>query len=278
MLDKATSLLRAWMRGRHGGWCYLGDGVGVALTHFGRKIFLPGADFGMTPDIALHGRWEPHVEVTLRRIIKPGMRVVELGASVGFHTLVMAEAIGPDGHIHAFEPYPRVARLLRQTIAINRFDDRVTIHEVAALHLAGEVMFAVDPTQAGSAHLAIPVALPEYSEHFAVPAVRLDDALADLDAIDLLRMDIEGAEGLAMIGAAALMARSPDLMVAAEWAPNMLAARGDVTELAAWIGALGFRIQRIERNGALSDVLATDLPALPHAELLMTRPGKIPPA
>jgi len=271
MLDKATSLLRAWMRGRHGGWCYLGDGVGVALTHFGRKIFLPGADFGVTPDIALHGQWEPHVERTLRQILKPGMRVVELGANVGFHTLVMAEAVGAAGHIHAFEPYPRVARLLRQTIAINRFADRVSIHEVAALHAAGEVVFAVDPTQAGSAHLAIPVALPEYSEHFTVQAVRLDDALADLPAIDLLRMDVEGAEGLAMIGAEALMARSPNLMVLAEWAPNMLAARGDVAELATWLGALGFRFQRIARNGTLSDVAATDLPAIPHAELLMTR-------
>lgn len=271
MLDKATSLWRAVVRGRHGGWCYLGDGVGVALTHFGRKIFLPGGDFGITPDIALHGIWEPHVEAQLRRLLKPGMRVVEVGANVGFHTLVMAEAVGPTGHIHAFEPYPRVLRLLRQTIALNRFAERVTIHASAALHAAGEVEFAVDPDQAGSAHLAIPIALPAYSERFTVPTVRLDEALAEEGAVDLLRMDVEGTEGLVMIGAEALIARSPNLVVVAEWAPNMLAARGDVGELVAWLAAIGFRFHRIERNGTLTGVAAADLPALPHAELIMTR-------
>jgi len=271
MLDKVTSLWRAALRRRNGGWCYLGDGVGVALTHFGRKIFLPGGDFGITPDIALHGIWEPHVEAELRRLLKPGMRVVEIGANVGFHTLVMAEAVGPSGHIHAFEPYPRVLRLLRQTIALNRFAERVTIHAAAALHAAGEVEFAVDPDQAGSAHLAIPVMLPVYSERLVVPTVRLDEALAGEGAIDLVRMDAEGTEGLALIGAEALLARSPNLTIVTEWSPNMLAARGDVGELVAWLAGLGFRFRRIERNGTLSEIAAADMPTLAHAELVMTR-------
>ncbi len=263
-------MLRGLLRGR-GGWCYLGDSVGVALTHFGRKIFLPGADFGMTPNIALHGRWEPHVEQTLRALLKPGMQVAEVGANVGFHTLVMAEAVGATGHIHAFEPYPKVARLLRHTLRINRFAERVTLHEAAALHEAGEMTFAVDPDHAGSAHLAIPVALPDYSERFTVPALRLDDVLAELPALDLLRMDAEGTEGLALIGAQALIERSPRLVVIAEWSPAMLAPRGDVAELTAWLVSLGFRFRRIERDGLLTEITAADLPGLAHCDLVMSR-------
>jgi hypothetical protein len=107
MFDKLRSLLRARPPAR-GGWYYLGGGVGLALTHFGRKIFLPGEDYGMTTEIILKGQWEPHVEAVLRRHLKPGQQVAEIGASIGFHTLVMAEAVGATGHIHSFEPYPKV--------------------------------------------------------------------------------------------------------------------------------------------------------------------------
>lgn len=272
MLDKWLSLLATRLR-RRSGWYYLGNGVGLALTHFGRKIFLPGSDAGMTPDIILNGQWEPHVEAVLRRILKPGMQVAEVGASVGFHTLVMGEAVGPTGHVHAFEPYPKVLPLLRQTLASNRFMDRVTLREVAVLHAPGDVFFAADPQQAGSAHLAIPVAAPSYTESFAVPATRLDDALAEVPALDLLRMDAEGTEGLVLLGAQQIMARSPRLVVVMEWSPAMLAARGDVAELANWIEALGFRCQRIEREGALSPVTVAEMPGLAHCDLVLSRDG-----
>ena len=274
MLDKLLSLLRARLR-RRSDWYYLGNGVGLALTHFDRKIFLPGGDAGMTPEIILNGRWEPHVEAVLRRVLKPGMQVAEVGASVGFHTLVMGEAVGPTGHIHAFEPYPKVLPLLRQTLASNRFMDRVTLHEVAVLHAPGDVYFAADPQQAGSAHLAIPVAAPSYTESFAVAATRLDDALAGVTSLDLLRMDAEGTEGLVLLGAQQLMERSPRLVVVMEWSPAMLAARGDVAELAAWIAGLGFRCQRIERNGMLMPVTAADMPTLAHCDLVLTRGGVV---
>ncbi|MGG5887769.1 FkbM family methyltransferase [Falsiroseomonas sp. HC035] len=270
MFDKLLSLLRARPRVR-GGWYYLGNGVGLALTHFGRKIFLPASDDGMTPDIILRGQWEPHVEAVLRRYLKPGMRVAEVGANIGFHTLVMAEAVGPTGHIDTFEPYPKVLPLLRRTLAANQFHRRVTLHEVAILDQAGEVRFAADPTQAGSAHLAIPVAAANYTEGFATPALRLDDALADLPALDLLRMDVEGTEGLALRGATALIARSPRLVVVMEWSPIMLAPRGDVAELSAWITGLGFRARRIERNGQLTPVSPSALSELDHCDLVLER-------
>ncbi|MGX9963591.1 FkbM family methyltransferase [Roseomonas sp. F4] len=270
MLDKLFSLLRDRFRARRD-WYYLGNGMGLTLTHFGRKIYLPGDDAGMTPDIILRGQWEPHVEAVLRRRLKPGMQVAEVGASVGFHTLVMAEAVGPTGHIHSFEPYPKVLPLLRRTIAANHLSARVTLREVAVLHEPGEVRFAADPVQTGSAHLAIAVAAENYSDGFIAPAMRLDDALADLPALDLLRMDSEGTEGLVLYGATELLARSPRLCIVMEWSPIMLQARGDVAELAEWIAALGFRCQRIERNGSFTPLTAAQMTSLDHCDLVLDR-------
>ncbi|MBU8539132.1 FkbM family methyltransferase [Falsiroseomonas tokyonensis] len=272
MLDKLNSLLRRSLR-QPREWYYLGNGMGLALTHFGRKIYLPGDDAGMTPEIILRGQWEPHVETVLRQRLKPGMQVAEVGASLGFHTLVMAEAVGAGGHIHSFEPYPKVLPLLRRTIAANHLHSRVTLREMAVLHEPGEVRFAADPEQTGSAHLAIAVAAANYTEGFAVPAVRLDDALAELPSLDLLRMDAEGTEGLVLLGAQQLIARSPRLVVVMEWSPVMLAARGDVAELANWVEGLGFRCHRIERDGALTPIPAAQMPGLEHCDIVLSRDG-----
>jgi FkbM family methyltransferase len=270
MLDKLSSLLRDRLRPRRE-WYYLGNGMGLALTHFGRKIYLPGDDAGMTPEIILRGQWEPHVEAVLRNRLKPGMQVAEVGASVGFHTLVMAEAVGASGHIHSFEPYPKVLPLLRRTIATNHLGGRVTLREVAILHEPGEVRFAADPEQTGSAHLAIAGGAANYSDGFVAPAMRLDDALAEVPALDLLRMDAEGTEGLVLIGATELLARSPRLCIVLEWSPIMLQARGDVAELAAWIEALGFRCRRIGKDGSFTPVTAAQMPGLDHCDLVLDR-------
>jgi hypothetical protein len=84
-------------------------------------------------------------------------------------------------------------------------------------------------------------------------------------------MDVEGTEGLALRGATALIARSPRLVIVMEWSPIMLAARGDVAELAAWIAGLGFRARCIERNGGLTPVSTTELPSLEHCDLVLER-------
>jgi FkbM family methyltransferase len=189
-------------------YCFLGNRA-VALTHSGLKIFLDVRDVGMTPHIALNGEWERQVERLLRRLLKPGAQVVEVGASMGYHTLAMAQAVGAEGHVHAFEANPRALSLLRDTITVNGFGDRVTVHADAALAEPGTVAFAVHPQHVGSGHVALAEMVAGYPERFEARGVRIDDALATLPAADLMRLDCEGTEPQALHGAEALIRRSP---------------------------------------------------------------------
>lgn len=59
------------------------------------------------------GGWEPHIKQLLKEIIKPGMVAVDVGANIGVHAVVMAEAAGKDGHVIAVEPNPEVVKYLR---------------------------------------------------------------------------------------------------------------------------------------------------------------------
>lgn len=262
------------LRGRET-WYWMGT-YGIAVTRSGRKIFVPAGDLGVVPSIALYGRWEPQVEAVLRRLVKPGAIVAEVGANVGYHTLVMASRVGDAGHVHAFEAHPRLLPLLRATLAANGMSGRrVTLHGCAALDAPGHVSFAASHDQVGSGHLQVRNMSASYdavyAERFEVEAVRMDDALAQVAALDLLRMDAEGSEGLVLHGAAALIARSPRLRIVTEWSPIMLAARTDPAELAAWLGGQGFRAWIITDAAKLEPVAMSALPGLPHGELVLSR-------
>ncbi|MGK7869240.1 FkbM family methyltransferase [Falsiroseomonas sp. E2-1-a20] len=251
-------------------YCFLGTRA-VALTHSGLKIFLDVRDIGMTPHIALSGEWERQVENLLRRLLRPGAQVVEVGANMGYHTLAMAQVIGDAGHVHAFEANPRVLALLRDSVTVNGFNGRVTVHGAAAVASAGPVAFAAHPQNIGSGHLAQADTVASYSERFEARGVRIDDVLAGLPAADLMRLDCEGSEPLALRGAEALIRRSPDLLMMTEWDAPMIAVREDPAGFEAWLRGLGFdHVQQIMPDG-LRLLAPGNLPDIPHADLLLSR-------
>ena len=248
----------------------LGDHA-LAVTWRGDRIFLSARDLGITPYLATSRRWEPAVERLLGRLLRPGHIVVECGANVGYHTLGMGHAVGPAGHVHAFEANPEVIRLLQLTIGMARFRSRVTIANLAVSDRAGMVQIMADPSNTASGHIACQATGHLYTQKFTVPAIRLDDALADQPGIDLLRMDIEGSEGLALQGANALIARSPNLRIVLEWAPALMQLRSNVADTVAFLARHGFQAQVIDRAG-LRPVPLDALPTMGIEELLFTRP------
>ena len=252
-------------------YCYLGDHRAVAVTHRGHRIFLDTRDLGLTPHIALTGIWEREVEEVLRRLLTPGQCVAEIGSNMGYHSLVMAQSLGPHGRLHAFEANPEVLPLLRATIAVNGYGDRIILHPVAALDRQGEIEFASDPSHIGSGHWAIGDAADNYSRRVSVPAVTLDAALAGLPSLDLLRMDAEGSEPQVLRGAEALLRRSPGLRIVTEWSPPMMAARIALPDFIGWLAGLGFAAWRIGRGGRLEALPMANLAQLPHGELLLAR-------
>lgn len=252
-------------------YCYLGDHRAIALTRRGQKIFLDTRDLGMTPHIAISGEWEPEVELLLRRLLPRGAAVAEVGANMGYHTLAMAAVIGPTGRLHAFEPNPDVLPLLRATLLVNGLMDRVEVHAAAVLDVPGTISLSSDPEYIGSGHVALTDESANYSRRVEVPAVPLDQVLAGLPHLDMLRMDAEGSEAQVLRGAEALIRRSPALRIVLEWSPAMLAARTDLGGLAAWITGLGFQAWRIGEAGALEPVAPDALTGLPHSDLLLSR-------
>ena len=146
----------------------------------------------------------------------------------------------------------------------------MTSRNTAILDSKALVELSVDPRYLGGGHISVPTDERRLLRH-RVDGMTLCDALPGVERIDVLRMDIEGAEPLALKGAEPLIRRSPDLVIVSEWAVPMMAARHDVAGLVDWLARLGFGFWRIGNDSTLERVSAGDMPSLPHCDVVMAR-------
>lgn len=254
---------------------FLGDRI-FAVTHRGHVIYLPPSDLDLTPRILLNGYWEPHVEQTIARFLRPGNTAIDLGANVGYHTLAMASAVWPSGQVHAFEANPDLTPLLVATMYANSFRDWegagcVKLYEGAVLDRAGTVTLASAPDHYASGHVMVDSG-PGYSKRIEVRAVTLDGTLSDrVGKVDLIRMDIEGSEPLALRGAQNLIERSPAIKIVTEWVVEFMRSRTDVEAFVAWLAGQGFKFWRIERGPRFLRMEPSAAAAAPPCEMLLSR-------
>lgn len=170
---------------------YVGDGTVLARVLGRFKMFLDANDAGLSPHLMLDGYWEMWLTEAIASTVKPGMIAVDIGANLGYFTLLMAELVGPGGKVHAFEPNPAIADRLAKSIDINGFRDRVTLHRNPLGSQDGaEVILCVPTGEPKNAYLTWDANAPG--------AIKLSsrryDSHAELLEADVIKIDAEAAE------------------------------------------------------------------------------------
>lgn len=186
---------------------YLGNFRALTGLFTGHKIFVDTRDVGIAPHLLWEGRWEPWIDHHVLYAVQPGMTVCDVGAAFGYYTLLMAEKVGARGRVHAFEPNPSLAALLEQSVAVNGFHPRVTIHQLALGAEDGELRLHVDRESVGGAFLS-PADAQAGTDAVPVVVRRLDDLVPADQKVDFLKIDVEGFEAAVMAGARATLERS----------------------------------------------------------------------
>lgn len=160
-----------------------------------------------------HGCWLGSYEYKKQRAfagaIKPGMVVYDVGAHVGFYTLLASRRAGPSGKVFAFEPMPRNISFLRRHLALNNCANVVVV-EKAVSDRPGLAWFTASHERSFEGHLSA-------SGSFQVQVVTLDELWGGgkVPMPDVIKMDIEGAEHDALLGAMQLLkARHPLIFLA----------------------------------------------------------------
>jgi FkbM family methyltransferase len=174
---------------------------------------------------------EPLTTRLFKEVIRPGQRVADFGANIGYFTLLAARLVGPAGRVFAFEPEPRNFACLSRNITLNGCG-HVTAFDQAAWHTAGVLkLYRANERDTGAhtlreAHAMWYFDAPRGGAFVEVETVVPDDLLANEAPIDVVKMDIEGAEMGALLGMAKTIDRSPGLILFVEFFPQALREMG----------------------------------------------------
>lgn len=153
---------------------------------------------------SVHGCWlgwyERQKQQELARSLRPGMVALDIGANVGFYTLLSSVLVGPQGRVYAFEPVPRNLEYLRRHVNLNRLEN-VEILSLALGETSGEAWF--DDTLGDSQGKL------SSTGRLRVQVATLDDLVVSgrVQPPDVLKIDVEGAEAAVLRGALQLLDR-----------------------------------------------------------------------
>lgn len=236
--------------------------------------------------IALYGGFEEYLGDLLIALSKPGSVVVDIGANIGIHTLPLAHSVGHDGRIVAFEPDPDNYVILQRNIQRNQLAN-VQVHQVAVSSQTGEAQLYQDAINRGALSLNANNVKCDARRpgSVAVKTVSADDLLTAYDnRISLIKIDIEGAEPLALAGLEKTLAANPDVVLVFEFVPRYIRHFGfDPGELLSGLESRGFclgvideaarRVNLLDSNEllALAESTANDLNVIASRQPLRNR-------
>lgn len=211
------------------------------------RLYVFPDDFDVGRAIVVNRAYEPHVAGVLRRWLAPGHVFVDVGAHVGYFSLLAASIVGPSGRVLSVEPDQEACALLWSSAQLNGFL-QVELYPFAVAEARRVFVLA----GRGSHGTVVEWERPLARASAVAVALTLDELLRDAVRVDVIKMDIEGAEGRALVGAQRTLATHRPVLVT-EVAPGALA---NVSRMSAedYLGQLvdaGYELAVIEDDGSL---------------------------
>ena len=211
--------------------------------------------------LSLLGRFEPFETGVIRELLSPGGVAVDVGANIGYYTLLMAQCVGMEGEVYAFEPAPGNFALLERNVRENGAA-QVVLEETAVGECSGRSTLFESGSDL-SDHRTYET--KETRIKYDVPSCSLDDYCAGkpglAERVDLIKMDIQGAELLALRGMKELLRTNRNVKLVTEFWPYSFESCQIVPgDFLTQLQENGFRLREIrEQDSCLIDTSADKL-------------------
>ena len=163
---------------------------------------------------------EPQMCNMFKRVINPGMTVVDVGANIGYYALLSAGIVGNTGKVYAFEPDPSYYSLLKKNIEVNKLAAIVRPFNFAVGNNDGKIPFFLG-VSTGSSLFRVPDIT---GQKVLVDVVSLDNFFArrNWPVVDFVKIDAEGADKIVLDGMRSVLKKNPAIKLVIEVNPSSL--------------------------------------------------------
>jgi FkbM family methyltransferase len=206
--------------------------------------------------------FDKHILSVLRDFIMPGSVFVDVGANIGWFTVIGSRLAGREGRVYAIEPDPRNCGILKRNIAANGCRN-VTVYSVAAGRAVGTAWLYRSEDNQGDHRLSV---TSDRADRIRVRVRSLDDLLSrPTRRVDVVKIDTQGSEAAALNGMGELLRANPRVRLILEFWPHGLKDCGSsAAELAAALSLRPSLLWLLRDDGSVSLVTLEDVDRLAH--------------
>jgi FkbM family methyltransferase len=198
----------------------------------------------LTPAVLQYGAWAPEIGALMRRLLKPGMTFVDVGANVGYFSVLGSKLVGPSGRVFCIEADPANVAILRANLWRNGCTN-AKIFQVAAWSERTKLNLRSNPEGGAGSSVA-----RDDPEAATLDAYRVDDLIDG--RVDYMKVDCESTDHMVVIGTADLFRANPRMLATVEFNPDHTSHTGHTPrEILDLYRRLGLRPYRINPRGFL---------------------------
>jgi FkbM family methyltransferase len=160
--------------------------------------------------IFFYGAFRPEVSRLINRMLRPGQVAIDIGANVGMHSVIMANRVGPTGHVVVFEPDPHPMGRLRRNMALNGIDWVTTVEAAVSARSETRTFYLHDDTIGNFANASLVAAnVGKQTASVEMQVVSIDEWMRDnpLPRVDVIKLLAQGEEYNALQGMRGLIER-----------------------------------------------------------------------
>jgi FkbM family methyltransferase len=189
-------------------------------TNDGNLLYIDLEDQIVSGKLLQYGFWEEGLTALIKHILKPGMNVVDVGAHVGYYSVLFSALVAPNGQVTSFEPDTHNNSLLRANIRLNHIDN-CQIEDVAVSNNEEDLVLHLDPENLG-AHSV--VNFGNSNKTVEIRSTSLDSYFKKRGntRVDFMKIDIEGWEEMALLGAEEILSLNKEILIVLEFNPNAM--------------------------------------------------------
>ena len=207
------------------------------LHRCGLDFKLPSGDFGVTLEAESTGEYEPVTTELLKNLLCEGMTFVDIGAHVGLFSLPASNWVNMTGRVIAFEPHPDNFAMLQENIASNTLPNNIESVQSAVSDTTGLVYLHMSTFNTGDHQLFHKGG----RDAIEVQCITLDDYFPKGFQVDVIKMDVQGAEAAAFRGMRRVLEDNASIQIIWELSPAQLQDAGSSTdEILEWLSSLSF--------------------------------------